>query len=469
MGTTETRFGSGRLVRAALTLGVALVAALTMPAASAAPAPIQWQSTGGDTLAAGLPPSQLRAAAPRPDGFALFTPASAWLDGTYPYTISLRAGGDIEKVRPYAQVATSRVNLVGPVATVGAGTVTRTVPLPGEILVGVTANLPCGSGNVGCGAPTFSSGPKPGVSYVNGGQVWIHPIVLTYTSSNFQHVVFHEIAHALGLHHYDSTYLGAWQMMHSYRYDAVTYAQGDFNGFAHLFANGSRSPYGSLDQAVGMVRDALWISGWAIDPDAPTTPTEVHLYVDGPAGTGWGVNLGPASQSRPDVGAAYPGTGSSHGFSTSIALTPGRHTVYLYGINIGVGRNVLIRSLSVDVPATPAGTPLGAFELAQANAGGSVRVAGWTMDPDAPTKAADVHVYVDNPPGWTGWGYNLGPAALYRPDVAAAYPGAGSAHGFDVNIAGITPGRHVLFVYAINNTGAGGNPLLRTIPVVVPA
>jgi hypothetical protein len=50
------------------------------------------------------------------------------------------------------------------------------------------------------------------------------------------------------------------------------------------------NPIGYLDSAT-----ASSISGWACDQDAPSQSIDVHIYFDGPAGSGSGVNIGPAN------------------------------------------------------------------------------------------------------------------------------------------------------------------------------
>ena len=76
------------------------------------------------------------------------------------------------------------------------------------------------------------------------------------------------------------------------------------------------------------------ISGWAFDPDVSSQSISVHIYVDGPAGSGTGYDLGATSVARPDVNTAFGITGS-HGYSYQIpGLSVGNHTVYAYAIGI---------------------------------------------------------------------------------------------------------------------------------------
>jgi len=94
------------------------------------------------------------------------------------------------------------------------------------------------------------------------------------------------------------------------------------------------------------------ISGWARDMDYPNNPIEVHLYFDGPPGTGVGWNLGPASGYRSDVG--------NHAYVVNTASAPiniydgNPHVVRAYGINIGPGSNVeLLGSPKTFGPCAP--------------------------------------------------------------------------------------------------------------------
>jgi hypothetical protein len=92
----------------------------------------------------------------------------------------------------------------------------------------------------------------------------------------------------------------------------------------------SGNPFGFLDE-VSPGPSGLHIRGWAIDPDT-TNPIAVHVYMDGAFVTGT-----TASANRPDVGAAYPGYGSAHGYDLTVPGAPGQHTICTYGINVGMG------------------------------------------------------------------------------------------------------------------------------------
>jgi Calx-beta domain/Peptidase family M23 len=113
------------------------------------------------------------------------------------------------------------------------------------------------------------------------------------------------------------------------------------------------------------------------------------------------------------------------------------------------------------------GDLIGALDVAQGALGGFIGINGWMIDRDAPTTSGQIHVYIDGPAGSGVRGVNIGLADLSRPDVGAAHPGAGDAHGFNTAISGLSPGVHTLWAYAINAAGGGANPLLRTLQVNV--
>lgn len=230
------------------------------------------------------------------------------------------------------------------------------------------------------------------------------------------------------------------------------------------------SPIGNVDVAQGLYGGGVRLLGWVMDPDAMRTPTTIHVYVDGPAGSGAAAKAFDAYFPRPDVAAAYPGSSAEHGFHTGfMGLAPGSHTLYVYGINVGgtPGDNVLIKQVTVDVPTPAAGSPIGNGDGATGSLG-AVAPAGWSFDPDAPTAPVRIHAYVDGPAG-SGTGVDLGWATRSRPDVANVYPHAGPAHGFEDWITNVPPGPHVVYLYAINAAGGGENPLIGIVRADVPS
>jgi hypothetical protein len=158
------------------------------------------------------------------------------------YTLRLVANGqgNVETMRAAVQAAASEVAASSGVAiTVAAGTVPDTTPdrepVTGEILLSIDSSPPCPPPVAGCGGPrilTFHPYSQAGI--VEGGRVWIDPQVVGYTTAQRQHVVDHELGHALGLGHHDADFNGQRQVMHSSSYDASSYRAGDRNGLVFL-------------------------------------------------------------------------------------------------------------------------------------------------------------------------------------------------------------------------------------------
>jgi hypothetical protein len=97
---------------------------------------------------------------------------------------------------------------------------------------------------------------------------------------------------------------------------------------------------------------------------------------------------------------------------------------------------------------------------AEGTSGNTIRVQGWALDEDT-NGPIDVHIYVD------GNGAGVARADRFRGDIAAARPGMGPYHGFDVTIPA-APGVRQVCAYGINVGPLGnGNALLgcRTVRV----
>jgi hypothetical protein len=211
------------------------------------------------------------------------------------------------------------------------------------------------------------------------------------------------------------------------------------------------SPYGHLDVAIGG-RRTVRVAGWVLDPDRPDA-TAVHVHVGGRlAGTAL------AHAARPDVGAAYPRSGPAHGFDVTVVAPPGPQEVCVYGIDIGGGSpNSRIGCRTVTVAD---GQPFGVVDHLAALPG-MVHVRGWALDPDT-TSPVPVHVY----DGTRLLGGGL--ANRDRPDVGAAHPGMGAAHGFDLMFT-IDGGRRLIRTYAVDVAGSDANALIDERWLDVPA
>jgi hypothetical protein len=198
------------------------------------------------------------------------------------------------------------------------------------------------------------------------------------------------------------------------------------------------TPVGSFD-GVARRPGGLLASGWTLDPDT-TSSINAHVYVDGQFGQG-----GQAAASRPDVASAFPGYGGAHGVGLMVPMTDTQHSVCMYGLDADGEPNSVLGCRTVNL----SGTPYGSLDSA-GRSGNNLTLAGWAIDPDTSSSIA-VHVYVD------GHLVQVLGASGARSDVASAYPGYGSAHGFSTAVA-VSSGGHQVCVYAINDSGV--NPQL---------
>jgi hypothetical protein len=217
------------------------------------------------------------------------------------------------------------------------------------------------------------------------------------------------------------------------------------------------APIGVVD-SVSTKPGEVSVAGWTLDPDTSAS-IAAHVYVDtkGVAVT--------ANKPRGDIARAFPGYGDKHGFSATVATTPGAHEVCVYAINAaGPQGNPVLSCHQVVVPSAANGivdrgrAPIGYID-AVSTSPGKVWVGGWSLDPDT-AASIDVHVYAGSSSAAIKANHS-------RPDIAAAFPGYGEAHGYGATLS-VAPGRQSVCAYGIN-TGAGGHTLLGCREVTVPA
>ena len=228
-------------------------------------------------------------------------------------------------------------------------------------------------------------------------------------------------------------------------------------------------PIGSIDAVGFTMKDGapvLQVRGWVLDLMSPSTSTEAHIYVTDPAGRTTGI-AAHATESREDVGRAFPGVGASHGFRSETAFTKiGTYRVCSYSIGAKPfgGMNSTFPCSTARLGPT---APIGSVDSVAYDASTkSIGITGWTMDAGLSAAVNETHVYVTDPTGRTR-GYNA-QGGLDRPDVAKVFVGAGSAHGFAQSVPAPTSGNYVLCSYSITVKALGaGNTALpcRTVRV----
>jgi Domain of unknown function (DUF1906) len=213
-------------------------------------------------------------------------------------------------------------------------------------------------------------------------------------------------------------------------------------GYVSGVYSSSSSGIADLADEVGsdyLQPDALWVANWnglqnTADPEVPANAWSDHQRIH---------------QYRGGHDETYGGT------------TINIDNDYVDGPTVGTA------TLPTDTDS-----PVGFLDLVGTPGPGEVRVKGWAFDPDSPTEALDVRVFVGGRAGAPGAAeLDLGPVASRpRNDVAARYPQAGSRHGFDLHFPTVKSGPQPVCVYA-TNVGLGSDLAVGckrvTIPVAI--
>jgi len=211
----------------------------------------------------------------------------------------------------------------------------------------------------------------------------------------------------------------------------------------------SNAPIGWLD-SVTVAATQVAVVGWAIDTDT-ADPIQIEITVDGGAPQRF-----PANVVRPGFGGSFPGFGDAHGFSATVAVSAGHHTVCVTALDHAGGAPRALGCRAVTVVTGNA--PLGWLDSVRV-VGTTVTASGWALDRDT-LGPVSVRVTIDG----------VARTALAdRPyaGLGSVHVGYGDDHGFAVE-ATLSAGSHTVCVTALND-GAGGDRDLgcRTVTVTV--
>lgn len=217
---------------------------------------------------------------------------------------------------------------------------------------------------------------------------------------------------------------------------------------ASAAAPGPHDPFGAASAGT-LVPGGVQFTGWAVDPDAPTSNVRISIIQDGRYRTAAAVT----SVANATVTKTYT-AGATPGFLIVAPMPTGAHTLCVVAETIGAGLQTLLRC----VP-TPLGTVLTSAQTAAHNptgaiAGASVNsttfeVRGWATDPDYVARRVLVVLYIDGNPAATV------PTQTY---VAPRPAGSGPYSAFDISVP-VAPGMHLGCVWAVN-VGIGTNRYL---------
>src|SRR5258708_6610124 len=130
----------------------------------------------------------------------------------------------------------------------------------------------------------------------------------------------------------------------------------NYRVYAKVLGTNTYAPIGSLDAA-----NCDTIGGWAYDPDTPGIQIGIHIYKDGPAGSGTFVTNTETVGLRSDINTVYGITGN-HGFGifTPASLKDGqRHLIYAHAIDSASGPNPILTNSPIALTCAPPGsTPI---------------------------------------------------------------------------------------------------------------
>ena len=167
-------------------------------------------------------------------------------------------------------------------------------------------------------------------------------------------------------------------------------------------------------QAVVPGQAAADITGWAVDPDAPTSAVTVSIVAHSATGD---TTLGqlPADVDVPALAASFPGVGTDHGFGAAVPATPGPQNICAVATTVQTGRTVQLGCQDVVIP----GSVLGNLDTLR-QSGANLTATGWGMDQAAMTTVLQATVRHHRTAGQQH-GHPAGlPAPLGRP---AGLPG----------------------------------------------
>lgn len=146
----------------------------------------------------------------------------------------------------------------------------------------------------------------------------------------------------------------------------------------------------------------------------------------------------------------------------------GGHNETYGGVTINIDNNYVDGATVGSGSAGGVDDPIGWLDLAGSPEPGQLRVKGWAFDPNRPLQPVSVRVSVGGRAGTAGaLEYDLGPAAIDRPDIVGEFPQAGPAHGFEARLTMTKSGPQAVCAYA-TNLGRGSDRLIACKTVRIP-
>jgi putative cell wall-binding protein len=113
--------------------------------------------------------------------------------------------------------------------------------------------------------------------------------------------------------------------------------------YSEWFGGPTGNPQGAL-QGVTASNNSVTVSGWAVDPDVPSSALTIRVR-----GTGWSqeISAGGANAGSEN---AFPGAGTNHGFSATVLASVGAQPICVDAVNQAIGVDVTLGCVNVTVP-----------------------------------------------------------------------------------------------------------------------
>jgi hypothetical protein len=222
-------------------------------------------------------------------------------------------------------------------------------------------------------------------------------------------------------------------------------------------------PLGTFETPIhgSTVRSSIPVTGWALD-DVGVESVKIYRRQGGQL-----VYLGDAifvEGARPDIEGAYPGyplnyrAGWGYMMLTNFLPNSGNGTFTIHAVAAdSSGQSVTLGTKTITCDNANAVKPFGAIDTplpGSIASGSSYRNHGWVLTPlpnSIPTDGSTINVYVD--------GVDLGHPVynIYRPDIAALFPGYANSDGahayFDMDTTAFSNGVHTIAWIAMDNAG----------------
>jgi parallel beta-helix repeat protein len=249
--------------------------------------------------------------------------------------------------------------------------------------------------------------------------------------------------------------------------DAVNSPQTVTVNLAVKSASRDEMPFGSFDTPAdgSSVSGSVPMTGWALDDIAVKS---IKIYRDASAGEGSNmVYIGdalPVEGARPDIESSYPGypdnsrAGWGYMLLTNFLPGSGNGTVTLYAVvTDSSDQLVVLGTKTVVCDNAHAAKPFGTIDTPAPGgtaSGSRYRNHGWVLTPmpnSIPTDGSTIDVYVDGI-------YQGHPVYnVYRPDVAALFPGYANSNGahayIDIDTTAFANGMHTIEWTVTDNAG----------------